>query len=133
MAVTSKSKRKSILQGLTHQKMRSAVEKYLFVCEELTYQLKEQGHTVSEKALIEMADTIYKTLLKEQELTQEEYQKVKNERSGGRFITEYICPPAQVDRTPGSPCILCGSPLSKSRTTGLGYCGNCWQKKVRKN
>lgn len=125
-----KDKKKSLLQGLTLQKMRSAVDKYMFCCEELTYKLTEKGHKVSETGLIAMVDTIYTSLLKEQELTLEEYQNAKNEKGVGRRITEYIPPEGQEDRTPGSPCIICEQPLSKSRTTGLGYC-RCWKKKVR--
>ena len=126
------SKRKSILQGLTQQKMRSAVDKYIFCCEELTHRLTEKGHKVSEAGLIAMVDTIYTSLLKEQELTLEEYQKARNAKGVGRRITEYICPPGQTDRTPGNPCVICGASMSKSRTSGLGYC-RCWEKKIRQN
>lgn len=127
----SKDKKKqSLLQGLTYQKMRSAVDKYIFCCEELTHRLTEKGHKVSETGLIAMVDTIYTSLLKEQELTLEEYQRAKNEKGVGKRVIEYIPPEGQEDRTPGSPCVKCGIPMSKSRTTGLGYC-RCWEKKIR--
>ena len=122
---------KSLLHGITQQKLRSACDKYLFLCEELTFRLQEKGHTVSEAGLIAMCDTIYSSLLKEQELTLEDIQEAKNERGGGHKVTRYIRPEFQIDDSAGAPCIMCGTPLIKSRTSDRGYC-RCWPVENRK-
>ena len=116
-----------VIRGLTQQKMRSAVDKFIFVCEELSHQLTSRGHTISEAGLIEMTKCVYQTLLKEQELTLDEYlmHQARMDMRQRRPI-EYEPPFGQLDRTPGKPCIKCGSPMLESRTTGLGYC-RCWE------